>query len=388
MSNAATSQETALRRLDDHEQALEHCTYCPKMCRLACPMAEATGRESVTPWALMGLANYVRKGHVALDAEIARSFYDCTGCLRCQPYCLHGNDVPTALWTARNLVVSEGVVPPEVAGAKARFDANGSMFEPGDRESAATAIAEAVAGKAPAGMIDPKAPDVLFLACATAANPRRAADAARAATGALGKVSLPDPALRCCGAPLRDLGFVEEFKAVARANQARLAGHERIVCDASICARTFEKEYPKVGADLGVPVVDLVTALDGALTGDKLKGIKKRTEKAVYHDPCHLGRHAGVYDAPRRLAAALFEKPLGEFPWSRERGSCCGGGGGFPFVDRRSARMMASAITAEAREAGYELIVTGSAECAAMLSEAQPPFPVRTIACLVGEMLR
>ncbi|MDP3937477.1 MAG: (Fe-S)-binding protein [Deltaproteobacteria bacterium] len=384
MSDAATSQAEGLRRLDDHEQPLEHCTYCPKMCRLACPMAEATGRESVTPWALMGLANHVRKGHVGLDAEIARSFYDCTGCLRCQPYCLHGNDVPTTLWAAREIAVGQGAVPAEVAAAKACFDANGSMFEPGDRAAAAAAVAEAVPGQA----IDAKAPDVLFLACATAANPRRAADAARAATGALGKVALPDPALRCCGAPLRDLGFVAEFKAVARANQALLAGHERIVCDASICARTLEKEYPKVGADLGVPVVDLVTSLDGALTGDKLKGIKKRTEKAVYHDPCHLGRHAGVYDAPRRLASALFEKPLGEFPWSRERGSCCGGGGGFPFVDRRSARMMASAIADEAREAGYELIVTGSAECAAMLSEAQPSFPVRTIACLVGQMLR
>ena len=240
-----------------------------------------------------------------------------------------------------------------------------------------------VAGKG----IAAKAPDVLFLACATAANPRRAADAARAAAVARGKVALPDAGVRCCGAPLRDLGFTKAFEALARENQAALAGHRRILCDAAICARTLEKAYPEAGADLGAPVVDLVTALNEALDDGRLAGIERRPEKAVYHDPCHLGRRAGVYDAPRRLAAALFEKPLGEFSWSRERGNCCGGGGGFPFVDRGSARMMAGAIAAEAREAGYDLIVTGSAECAAMLSEARPAFPVRTIACLLAEAL-
>lgn len=362
-----------------HVQALELCTYCPKMCRLACPLAETTGRESVTPWALMGLANHVRKGHVALTAEIARSFYDCTNCLRCQSYCLHGNDVPAALGAARRMAVSAGAAPPEVGALRARFGERGCMFEAGDREAAAPVVSAAGA--------DPGSRDALFLGCATAADPARAAETARALSLAGAGFALPDAALRCCGAPLRDAGCEEDFARVARDNQARLKGFDRVICDSSICARTFEKDYPRVGAALSASVEDIAVSLDRALSEGKLAGLRRRSEQAVYHDPCHLGRHANVYDAPRRVAAALFETAPGEFPWSRDRGSCCGGGGSFPFVDRASARAMSGTITAQAKELGYEMIVTASAECAAMMAEAQPRLPVRTLTALVAEAL-
>ncbi len=223
--------------LAEHAQALELCTYCPKMCRLACPVAEVTGRESTIPWALMGLANHVRKGHVALTPEISRSFYDCTNCLRCQTYCLHDNDVPTALRAARRLAVTEGKEPPEVAAMREHFREHGSMFETGDREKAARAVVSAgVEGGGPAG---------LLLACATAANPGEAARTARALSLVGVQSALPDPALRCCGAPLLDAGLLDEFTRVARDNQGILAGFDRVICDSSICARTLEREYPR-----------------------------------------------------------------------------------------------------------------------------------------------
>ena len=109
---------------------------------------------------------------------------------------------------------------------------------------------------------------------------------------------------------------------IARENQGMLAGFDRLICDASICARTLEREYPRVGVVLPAPVEDIAVTLDRALSEGKLDGARKRTEKAVYHDPCHLGRHAKEYDAPRRVAAALFKDPPAEFPWSRDRGSC------------------------------------------------------------------
>lgn len=375
----ATSSESNGEGLAEHAQALELCTYCPKMCRLACPVAEVTGRESTIPWALMGLANHVRKGHLALTPEISRSFYDCTNCLRCQTYCLHDNDVPTALRAARRFAVAEGKEPPEVAAMREHFREQGSMFEAGDREATARAVASAgVENGGPAG---------LLLACSTAASPDAAALTARALSLVGVRIALPDPALRCCGAPLLDAGLEEDFTRVARENQGMLAGFDRVICDASVCARTLARDYPRVGAALSAPVEDIATTLDRALSEGKLDGARKRPEKAVYHDPCHLGRHAKSYDAPRRVAAALFEKPPAEFPWSRDRGSCCGGGGAFPFVDRRTARAMGGAMTARAKEQGCEMIVTASAECAAMMAEAEPRLPVRTLAALVAEAL-
>jgi Fe-S oxidoreductase len=373
------SAASARAGLDAHEQALECCTYCPKMCRFACPVAEATGKESVTPWALMGLANLVRRGRLALTPEIARSFYDCTNCLLCREYCLHGNDVPAALRAARTLAVAEGAVPPEGVAVRERMLSEGSMFGGGERE--------ALASEMPSGVIDSGSSTALFVSCRSARERTPAVTAASALAAAGVHCALPDPGLRCCGAPLLELGFAEAFAALAKHNSAALAPFERVICDSAVCARTLEREYPKAGAPLSARVIDLVVALDAALSPEALHRVSRLPQRAVYHDPCHLGRHAQIYEAPRRIAKAFFEKPLGEFSWSRERAPCCGGSGGFPFVDPLTARRMARARVEEARGAGFEMIVTASEECAAMLAEVGS-IPVRTIASLVAEALR
>jgi Fe-S oxidoreductase len=375
-----TVAEKVSARLDPHEQPLEYCTYCPKMCRLSCPVAAATGNESDIPWALMSLANHARKGQIALTPEVARGFYDCTGCLLCQKYCLHGNDVPSAMRAARAAAVETGNAPPEVVSAAERFRRNGSMFPGSDREALAASL--------PADTIDPASRSALLVSCLLAGAGKGARDAAEALARTGQACALPDASLRCCGAPLLDLGYEREFAEVARSNAAALAPFERVVCDTSVCARTLEREYPRVGARFHTRVEDLVSRLYLALENGELDGIRKSPRRAIYHDPCHLGRHAGNYDPPRRLAAALFERPVGEFAWSRERASCCGGSGGYPFVDPANASRLAAARAEEAREAGYEIIVTASEECGAMLAGAGVPIPVRTLASLVAEALR
>jgi len=362
--------------LATHERALELCTYCPKMCRFACPVAEATGKESVTPWALMGLANYVRKGQVALTPEVARAFYDCTNCLLCREYCLHENDVPSALRAARALAVREGQIPVAVAKAADRFRRVGSMFPGGDRATLAKSLGES---------IDPASRSVLLVSCLRAGGGGEAArDAASALARAGEACALPDPSVTCCGAPLLDLGYEEEFAAHAKKNAEALSRFDRVICDTSVCARTLEREYAGVGVGVHPEVEDLATALARAVEEGRIEIRRKFPHHAVYHDPCHLGRHAGIYDPPRALAAALFEKPVGEFPWSRERAFCCGGSGGLAFVDPATAARMAQARVDQAKEGGFEMIVTASEECAAMLSEVGS-IPVRTLASLVAE---
>jgi len=362
--------------LEPHAHALELCTYCPKMCRLSCPVAEATGRESTIPWALMGLADHVRKGHLALTPEVARSFYDCTNCLLCREYCLHGNDVPSALGAARALAVRSGQIPEPVAKAAARFRRAGSMFPGADREGLAKALGES---------IDASSRTALLVSCLrVGVGTGVARDAASALARAGEACALPDASVTCCGAPLIDLGYEEEFQAHARGNAAALSRFERVICDTAVCARTLEVRYAEVGVGLHPRVEDLTTVLARAVEEGRLRIGRRFPERAVYHDPCHLGRHAGIYDPPRRLAAALFDKPPGEFPWSRERAFCCGGSGGLAFVDPVTTARMAQARVDQAREDGFEMIVTASEECAAMLSEVGA-VPVRTLASLLAE---
>ena len=97
--------------LADQRAIHETCAFCPKLCRFACPVAEAEARETVTPWGLMTRADDVRRGALALDRDTAESWAHCTGCGRCTQICKHDNPVATALFAARAEAVAQTVAP-------------------------------------------------------------------------------------------------------------------------------------------------------------------------------------------------------------------------------------------------------------------------------------
>ena len=93
--------------IEQHKRALEYCTYCPKLCRQSCPLANALGRETFTPQAKMQLLNLLRRKAIEWDAEYVTPLFACTGCRLCQTYCRHGNDVASALGAGRAAAQAE-----------------------------------------------------------------------------------------------------------------------------------------------------------------------------------------------------------------------------------------------------------------------------------------
>ena len=91
----------ALRVLSDQRTQLDSCAYCPKLCRFACPVSEATGREGFTPWGKMSTAFLVERSARPPDAALAEAAYACSGCGRCGTFCRNHIDVPEALGAAR-----------------------------------------------------------------------------------------------------------------------------------------------------------------------------------------------------------------------------------------------------------------------------------------------
>jgi heterodisulfide reductase subunit D len=71
----------------------------------------------------------------------------------------------------------------------------------------------------------------------------------------------------------------------------------------------------------------------------KLELKKPVNLKITYHDPCHLGRHAGIFDAPRELISLIPGLELVEMERNRENSRCCGAGGGLKagFPDMQNA---------------------------------------------------
>jgi Fe-S oxidoreductase len=105
-------------------------------------------------------------------------------------------------------------------------------------------------------------------------------------------------------------------------------------------------------------------------------GTEKR-ETVVYHDPCYLGRHRGVYDQPREVLARAVD--VLEAPRNRERSFCCGAGGGQMFLGEEQGKRINIERAEELAATGAETVAAACPFCASMFRDAlkavsnQPP---------------
>ena len=89
-----------------------------------------------------------------------------------------------------------------------------------------------------------------------------------------------------------------------------------------------------------------------------------RSDLYTYHDPCYLGRHNGVYEAPRRLLQSIPELRLVEMAQSRDRSFCCGGGDVVLWHEIEQEEMrMAEKRVRMALDTGANVMVTACPFC-------------------------
>jgi Fe-S oxidoreductase len=90
----------------------------------------------------------------------------------------------------------------------------------------------------------------------------------------------------------------------------------------------------------------------------------------AYHDPCYLGRHNGIYDAPRDVLDAVPGLKRVEMKRCRDRSFCCGGGGLALFYEAKEEQRMGVLRVRMAAEAGANVIVTGCPFCMVNIEDA------------------
>lgn len=131
----------------------------------------------------------------------------------------------------------------------------------------------------------------------------------------------------CCGSPVLAAGYKEDFEKLREKNLELLDryGVSRIITPCPGCARMFKQDYRL--EDEGIEVFHITQIIAKKL--EKINDLFKKgnSPKVIYHDPCHLGRHLGIYDDPRKIIIAAGYG-LEEFERKREKGVCCGAGGG------------------------------------------------------------
>ncbi|MFV2072015.1 MAG: (Fe-S)-binding protein [Thermoanaerobaculales bacterium] len=177
----------------------------------------------------------------------------------------------------------------------------------------------------------------------------------------LGITPVVSPEERCCGHDLLWNGDRASFEALARHNVelVRSSGAETVVTPCAECARTWKLDYEPFFKGRLPQVLHLTELLAERL--DHLELREDGAHRVTFQDPCRLGRHLGIYDAPRQLLQAVPGIEFEEMPRSGRRGACCAGGT-WGNCDRFAKQIQVDRLR-EARATGAEVLATACPKC-------------------------
>lgn len=359
----------------DTDTARTFCTYCPKLCRHACPAAEVERTEVATPTFKQQVALLASTGERPLDAARAEVLYKCTDCQGTVAACRHRIDVGASLAEARVAAVRAGVAPPAVAKVAARFAAHGGPY--------ALDLRERVAAAVPGGLATCGSTAV-FPSCTTAAHRPGALDrlvGSLRRAGVDAHAAMPDPA--CCGYPLDALGLQEEFRLHAARVATSLAGFGAVAAEGPACAHTLAVRYRAVGVRPAFKVLPVVDLLARHLPGSVARPVGER--RYAYHDPCNLGRKLRRFEEPRAVIRALTGAAPVELATSRDQATCAGGGGGYPVTNPGPAAGCAALVLEAFRASGADVLVSGCPSAARLMAKSDPAARVLDLTGLIAE---
>lgn len=135
----------------------------------------------------------------------------------------------------------------------------------------------------------------------------------------------------CCGFPYVICGLEDDLKESVLHNiqEMNKRNVKTVVTHCAGCFMMWSNIYPemarKIGIDFPFEVKHITQYAVNMIRGGKLTPRIPIDLTVTYHDPCHLGRHCGVYREPREILKAIPSLTLIEMVNSKQNSTCCGG---------------------------------------------------------------
>lgn len=367
---------------------LDACTSCGR-CHEICP-ATNSGKPLSPKWLILDLRQAMykkplypheykgesRSNRTELqednlsDLLSKETLWSCTTCRACVEVCPVGIDQLTKIVDLRRTLITENKVPNNLLNTlkniKSRSNPWGQPAE--DRE------------KWTEGLDVPKADEVnnfeclYWVGCAGAYDSRNQS-ISRTMVKLLKKAGIRFAILgkkeKCTGDTARragDEGLFQEL-AIENIETFKSKNVRKIITHCPHCFNTFKNEYVEFGLK-NVQIFHHTEILWELIKQGRLSMTKEISEEITYHDSCYLGRHNEQYSAPRNILNKVPGLRYVEMKNSREKGTCCGGGGAQLWYEAPGKQINVMRLN-EIKESGAKTAASACPFCTIMLETAR-----------------
>ncbi len=209
--------------------------------------------------------------------------------------------------------------------------------------------------------------EILYFSCCTPAFDPKMGGVARATVNILKKTGAKFSILgnqeNCCGESVRKAGNFSLFENLAGSNIKAIheSGVREVIVTSPHCYATFKNEYPSLGGDF--TVIHFTQYLARLLNEGRLTFKNSFQKNVVYHDPCYLGRHNGIYDEPRSVLESVPGITLADEINARENSLCCGGGGARIWMETKKGERFSDILVEQAIDLGADVLATACPYC-------------------------
>lgn len=343
---------------DELQQDVRMCAACPKLCRHACPTFIAWRSDSPTPHGRALLIHQHITGTRPLDERGIEVLYQCLECSNCLTWCLPEIDIADIVEKVRIELVKSDQYPPALDSMVDSILTEHNPF--GERHSDRNDWLKSKENG--------KKRIIYFTGCTAAYREHEIAKATVELLSRLDYGVIITDEEWCCASPLFRTGFTDEALEQAKHNVEILNDIDAsaIVVTCPGCYKALSVDYPEEGLELNKPVQHISQFLSETMED---VDVELCDASLTYHDPCHLGRHMGVYDEPREILNAISSEGIKEMERSREDSLCCGNGAGLRTLFPEYATKIGKERISEAVRTGADLMVTACPFCKNMLAK-------------------